>query len=527
MRKALIFLLAALVILLVVYAKPKEGFTNLLGVNWTQTNDGTPAALYTDLPIKQPKTVALAEAGVGNIQPSPPSAADLPSAPFYQRSKETPNPYRDPSLEPAKYIRILGVKEDLQAFFGFQAPMLEDRADPSIQIPLTRARADMKELIDVQSVMERNPGLQSRITQKQLDDIQSNLRYLREILHDLESSGAIQPTALEGFEDLAATNDTNTVQGAPVDSPENDGTGPRATLRELQEFQFKVVVEIARLEASGTSDPVIQGRLTTLNRIKDDVDQVITQLQNGSLTPETVPIFVSDIEIALPILGDPSDPLPQILNETGLPPAIASLFPGGMSPSDTEQAAQINNIVQGYMENLFEGASWGVNLMFKYDNPNVLKLKKEAAEASALAAISTGVPGVDATMDDETTMEIAPFIGYDPATKLATPAIANQLPTDAGYDSGLPGTSESRMLPEPKSGHLDWKARSQQIKEQIRRRGLDPKDFGALPDDAIVSKDYSWRGYTQMMCMRLNTTLDPGLATTVGCPPQNWSGWRD
>ena len=523
MRKALIFLLAALVILLVVYVKPKEGFTNLMGVNWTQTNDGTPAALYTSLPIKQPKTVALAEAGVGNIQPSPPSAADLPSAPFSQRSKETPNPYRDPSLEPAKYIRILGVKEDLQAFFGFQAPMMEDRADPSIQIPLTRARADMNELIDVQSVMERNPGLQSRITQKQLEDIQSNLRYLREILHDLESSGAIQPTALEGFEDIGATNavttpsSAKTGQGAPVASSIGDGTGPRATLKQLQEFQFKIVVEIKRLEASGTSDPVIQGRLNTLNRIKDDVDQVITQLQNGSLTPETVPIYASDIEKALPVLGNPSDPLPQVLKKTGLPPAVASLFPGGMSPKDTEQATQINNIVKGYMKNLFEGASWGLNLMFKYDNPNVLKLKKDAAEASA--SISTGLPGVAA--------DAAPVTGYDPTTKLVAPAIANQLPTDAGYDSGLPGTSDSRMLPEPKSGHLDWKVRSQQIKEQIRRRGLDPKDFGALPDDAIVSKDYSWRGYTQMMCMRLNTTLDPGLATTVGCPPQNWSGWKD
>jgi hypothetical protein len=531
MRKALLFLLAAFVILLVVYAKPKEGFTNLMGVNWTQTNDGTPAALYTSLPVKQPKTVALAEAGVGNIQPSPPSAADLPSAPFSQRSKETPNPYRDPSLEPAKYIRILGVKEDLQAFFGFQAPMLEDRADPSIQIPLTRARADMNELIDVQSVMERNPGLQSRITQKQLDDVQSNLRYLREILHDLETSGAIQPTALEGFEDLGATNtvavpsSAKTDQGAPVSFSMDDGTGPRATLVQLQEFQVKVVVEIKRLEASGTSDPVIQGRLNTLNRIKDDVDQVITQYQNGSLTPDTVPIYASDIEKALPVLGNPSDPLPQLLDKTGLPPAVASLFPGGMSPKDTEQAAQINNIVQGYMKNLFEGASWGLNLMFKYDNPNVLKLKKEVADAqlaattASPAGITTGLPGIAATA--------APIVGADTSTKVATPAIANQLPTDSGYDSGLPGTSESRMLPEPKVGHLDWKTRSQQIKEQIRRRGLDPKDFGALPDDAIVSKDYSWRGYTQMMCMRLNTTLDPGLATTVGCPPQNWSGWKD
>jgi hypothetical protein len=523
MHKALIFLLAVLLICLVVFAKPNEGFTTLMGMKVTDMNEGTPPALYTTLPIKEPKTVAVAEAGVGNIQPSPPPASDLPSAPFSQRSKETPNPYRDPSLEPAKYIRILGVKEDLQAFFGFQAFMLEDRADPSIQMPLTRARADMKELIDVQSVMERNPGLQSRITQKQLDDIQSNLRYLREILHDLESSGAIQPTALEGFEDSSMTQAVTAPsslieQAAPVQS--DDGTGPRATLKQLQEFQFKIVVEIKRLEASGTSDPVIVGRLNTLNRIKDDVDQVITQLENGSLTPETVPIFASDIEMALPVLGNPSDPLPQLLNQTGLPPAVASLFPGGMSPKDTEQAQQINNIVKGYMQNLFEGASWGLNLMFKYDNPNVLKLKKQAAEAEAAGRqVGTGLPGVAA--------EAAPVVGVEPSAKVVAPAIANQLPTDSGYDSGLPGTSESRMLPEPKSGNLDWKARSQQIKEQVRRRGLDPKDFGALPDNAIVSKDFSWRGYTQMMCMRLNTTLDPGLATTVGCPPQNWSGWKD
>ena len=523
MHKALLFLLAVLLICLVVFAKPNEGFTTLMGMKVTDMNEGTPAALYTSLPIKEPKTVGIAEAGVGNIQPSPPPASDLPSAPFTQRSKETPNPYRDPSLEPAKYIRILSVKEDLQAFFGFQAFMLEDRADPSIQMPLTRARADMKELIDVQSVMERNPGLQSRITQKQLDDIQSNLRYLREILHDLESSGAIQPTALEGFEDssmsqLVSAPGSIIEQAAPVES--DDGTGPRATLKELQEFQFKIVVEIKRLEASGTSDPVIVGRLNTLNRIKDDVDQVITQLENGSLTPETVPIFTSDIEMALPVLGDPSDPLPQILNETGLPPAVASLFPGGMSPQDTEQAMQINNIVKGYMKNLFEGASWGLNLMFKYDNPNVLLLKKQAAEAEAVSKLgTTGLPGVAA--------ESSAIMGVEPTARVVAPAIANQLPTDAGYDSGLPGTSDSRMLPEPKSGNLDWKSRSQQIKEQVRRRGLDPKDFGALPDNAIVSKDFSWRGYTQMMCMRLNTTLDPGLATTVGCPPQSWSGWKD
>jgi hypothetical protein len=543
MQKALLFFLAVVIIGLIVFMKPVEGFSTLMGVSWTDMNEGTPASLYSKLPINQPKVVDVAEAGIGNVQPSPPSAGTLPSAPAPQRSKETPNPYRDPTLEPAKYIRLLGVKEDLQAFFGFQAFMLEDRGDPSIQIPLTRARADMAELINVQSVMERNPGLPSRINNKQLDDIRSNLEYLRDILHELEASGAIQPQALEGFTDTPQADispvhiyqeDTSYEYKTKEEidkymadmlaksvSTQPDTIEKRATLKELQDFQIKVVVEITRLEAPGTSDPVIVGRLNTLNRIKNDVDQVIQQIQDGVLTPETVPIYSSDIEKALPLLGNPSDPLPNLLEKTGLPPAIQNLFPGGMSPKDTEQAAQINNIMTGYMENLFEGASWGVgvNLNFQYDNPKIAQLKADAAKGAA--ASSTGLPGVQ-------TAPLPVPQGADPQMALTAAAKPDfNERTTTTFDAGLPGLSITRTLPEPTSGRLDWKQRSQQIREQIRRRGLNPADFGALPEDAQVGSDFSWRGYTQMMCMRLNTTPDPGLAQSVGCPPTNWQGWRD
>jgi hypothetical protein len=273
---------------------------------------------------------------------------------------------------------------------------------------------------------------------------------------------------------------------------------------------------------------VIQGRLNTLNRIKDDVDQVIAQLQSGALTPETVPIFSSDIERALPLLGKPSDPLPQVLRQTGLPPAIANLFPGGMSPKDTEQALQINNIMKGYMNNLFEGTSWGVNLSLKYDNPNVLKLQAEAAKGGP--ALDTEpqeyplTPGLPSSQPIQTNMKV---VGQNPTAALVSRVADATLDrTSTGYEAGLPGSSMSRMLPEVKVGDLDWKQRSQQIKEQIRRRGMNPMDFGAMPDDVVVSNEFSWKGYTQMMCSRLNSTTDPGLPTTVGCPPQNWQGWR-
>lgn len=635
MEKALLFFLAVLLVIAIVYTRPKtEGFTTLMGVNWTSMNEGTPVACYSSLPIKQPKVVNIAEAGVGNIQPSPPPASDLPTAPAGLRSKETPNPYINPVLEPARYIRILGVKEDLQAFFGFQASSLEQRSDPSITIPLNRARADMAELIDVQSVMERNPGLQSRITNKQLDDIQANLRYLRQMLYDLEASGAIQQTALEGFVsyetypkalaegfadvspndeivtklkemitswtkvkqltsapkaintantsiarmnnlmdqylngtksmtpdelleeqvriktaindnttwlqmiikefnlDLnpATTVDLQPKPQAPMPSstlPEPttqvESTEQRASLKELQDFQIKVVVEIQRLNASGTSDPVIQGRINVLNRIKDEVDDVITKIQNGFYTPNTVPIYKSDIEKALPILGKPTSPLPEVLRKNNLPPAIASLFPGGLSPADNEQAAQITNVVKGYMTNLFEGASWGINLNFKYDNPNIAKLQAKAASIERQAPLqgpapTTGIPGVQPGSRLE---------GGNVTDPVLTPSPNGIYRTTDSYDYGLPGSSILREFPPLKPAGLDWKTKAQEIREQIRRRGLNPTQFGALPTDAIVSDDFSWRGYTQMLCTRLKTTSDPGLPVTVGCPPDNWSGWKD
>jgi hypothetical protein len=73
---------------------------------------------------------------------------------------------------------------------------------------------------------------------------------------------------------------------------------------------------------------------------------------------------------------------------------------------------------------------------------------------------------------------------------------------------------------------LDWKARTKQICEQVRMRGLDPQDFGCLKESDEVSPNYSWRGHAKMVCSRLGSTPDPALPQTCGCPPANWGGWN-
>ena len=77
-----------------------------------------------------------------------------------------------------------------------------------------------------------------------------------------------------------------------------------------------------------------------------------------------------------------------------------------------------------------------------------------------------------------------------------------------------------------KTAKYDWKEKSAQICDSIRKHGLDPKDFGCMDPSKQVSPDYSWRGNARMVCTRLLTTPDPGLPETCGCPPLEWPGWR-
>lgn len=511
MQQIVLFFLLFFLIIGISFAKPaKEGFTNFFGYNFTQANEGTPPPFNTKnggLPLNQPPTPELAEAGVGNIEPSPPPASNLPSAPFGLISKQVPRPYRNPTMEPAKLIQILALKEDLQAFFGFQAPQFESTSDPSIQMPLTRARADMKELIDVASVMERNPGLPSRVTNKTIEEMRSNLRYLQAMLRDMKVSGAIEGT--EGFADMDSDDE---------DSP--------ATKEDLKEFRTRVWTEIKRLSASGTTDPLTQGRINTLEKIKQEITEILDKLEDGRMTPETVPISKKDLEKALPNLGSPTAPLPNLLKKAGLPPAIQNLFPGGMSPADAEQSTQINNIVQGYMKDIFEGTSWGVDLGAKvnlqYDSPRAVQIRGHRPRPNVEGAeVDTGVPGVTMRISKYDETETTPSDVKQSCGNTYTPA------GRPNYEFGLPGSSRDRVLPPIRAGGLDWKVRSHQICDQVRKRGMDPLVFGAMPPGAEVSEDFNWKGYTRMLCKRLESTADPGLPITVGCPEQNWDGWKE
>jgi hypothetical protein len=433
-----------------------------------------------------------------NVQPSN-LPGQLPVAPYEQIAAMSPLPYQDTTLIKANRQQLIEMLELLKGFLAFEAQEISERSDPTVQLPLNTARSDFHSLQAEVEVLNRNPGLQPNITLSHLNEISSNLAYLQREVRLIGAAGPIQGPIYEFVQPV-------NVQGGSLEGFENmngemnSGTnGQIATPKELEEFIARLSAEIIRLAASGTTDPIINARIVALTQMKSNVQTIIDQVQTGALMPVEIPIMKKDIDNAFPILGKPDEPLPQVIRTLGLPPGLANLLPSNVQ-KDPNTMREINKLVDKYADTVVNGVS--ASFSVKYTSPN----QREAEKARALKSTidTTGFPSA-ADLDNACNNKFMPDGGQAPVTDRLAPR-----PDDAGR-----GPS-----------HFDWKTRSKQIEGQVKRRGLNQNDFGIMPDNTKVSKDFSWKGYARMMCTRLQATMDPSLPETCGCPPMDWPGWR-
>jgi hypothetical protein len=396
-------------------------------------------------------------------------------------------PYRDPTLESAPFRRLSELLESLKGFFTFEAKSLEKLSDPAVQLPLTTARGDLQRLTDEISVLKRNPGIDSALTQGQADDIQANLAYLQRKYR--MSVNAVSGSSLEeGFTNAVESND-------------------RLNLEEVKELKVRIESEMARLSSSGTTDPVTTSRVDTLNTIKLNVENIITEVETGLRPAAEIPIMKKDRDSFLPLMSDVSKPLPQLLNSANLPVSISNAFPA-YDNGDKSGALAAQALFEKYGEKIFNGLSWSLGL--KFTSPNEVAAavaKAPGAEKSETPVFHTGsgrdsIPGSAAIAFPRGQMESVTG-GMELERLEARP------PLEIG-----------------KAATFDWRSKAAQICDSIRKQGMDPNDFGCMDPSKQVSPDYSWRGNARMVCTRLLTTPDPGLPETCGCPPLEWPGWR-
>jgi hypothetical protein len=463
---ALLSVLIALFVVAKVYAK--EGFVGFPPLN----TDSKPIIPDT---IPPPVNDAVINPKMASDLPG-----GLPTAPYEQIGRNLPTPYAEPRLVKTTRQRILNVLESLKGFLAFQATEIEDRSDPSIQLPLQTARGDFQRLQSEANVLQRNPGLTPHMTAMDIAQIEDNVAYLQV---EAEMVGVNRPYQ-------SSVHDADLEEGF-----KNGGDKTPASLSELIDFSTRIQSAISSLSASGTTDPIVQARIGNLTGMMADVDAVITKIQSGVILSNQVPILKTDIDKALPVLGNMSSPLPSILRNLA-------------HNSGQGGSADVLNTIMRYAEKIFSKADNGFHFSVNYDiqkgsMDGDMDVRRDGYENQS-SLWNTGFP----SMRDLDQVADSPEMN-----RIRAP-----------QDTTDPWSRDPRAEGRP-SMPFDWRRRSNDIIGQIRKREMNPADFGAMPMDAVVSNDFSWKGYTKMICTRLMAAQQNKMDEMCGCPPQDWNGW--
>ena len=468
-----------------------EGFENLLSSSISEP--------------KIPKGLVPAK-GDTEAMPNPLIPGGLPFGPYAQMASVGSFQYQDPSSMPASLVQMKKLNEDLRSFLVFEGIHLSNSSDPTVSLPLTQLRADARKLQDEVAVLDKNPGVQSQLTQQVLADIEGSLTFLQKKVRLFETSGVIS----EGFRGSRTKGkdskgkDKDTYKGKGKDrkgkDKDKDSKGKdnkskekkRATKSDIVLLQTKTYAAILALSASGTVDPVVQARIKRLQEMYTALTDMVTKLNKGQWKESDIPVYKEDIQEILPNLAKPQKPVKDVFSQGN-----------GKKLNLIEE--QLSNLVgaenaQDVFKNLKERGMFKISMDLGY-NVNAPTFKKEI------------------NLQKDGTMKPSDKINSNVVTKETSNKPSGKgMEMDSAYDTNMKGSNDN-------VGKFDWKKRADTICEQVKLRGLDPLDFGCIPKDSLMTPAYSWRGYTKMVCGRLGTTMDPGLPVSCGCPPQTWKGW--
>jgi hypothetical protein len=473
---AFLLLLFTLIVIFVYTSQSNEGFTGVPVKPAVPTKSETvPAAIA---PVSQ-------KGVVGEVVSPHTIPGGLPMAPYGQIANMSPLPYQDTTAIKANRQQIVSLLEMLKGFLAFEAQELLERSDPSIQLPLGNARSDLQILQNAVDLLNRNPGLQPSITLTTLNEMSANVAYLQEQVRLSGSGGPRGPNNMfsEGFVDAA----TGATGATPV----------RATVDDLTTFIVRITSEITTLSASGTTDPVKTKRIAALTQLKNSVQTIINNVNSGTVQASQIPVLKSDVQNAFPALSNTNQSLSSVLQSAGLSTALANLIVP-QSSGNSQIMKEVKEVIDKYADQILNGVSATFNV--KYVSPR----ETELMHAASSMVDKSGFPSAS-DLDHISNTQFMPANTGAPVTDHLAPT-----PGDAGR-----GPSQ-----------FDWKQRANEIEDQVKRRGLNPNDFGIMPEGTNVSNDFSWKGYTRMMCTRLQATSDPALGITCGCPPMDWKGWR-
>lgn len=417
--------------------------------------------------------------------PNPSIPGELPFGPYAQMASVGSFQYQDPAMLPVELSQMKKVNEDLKSFLAFEAVNISGSSDPTVQLPLTQLRADSRKLQQEISTLDKNPGVQSQMTQQDLADIEGALMFLQKKVRLFETSGVVSD-GVEGFKNPTKVKNVEKT---------------KATKADLELLQTKTYAAILTLSASGTVDPVVQARIKRLQAMYTALSEMVTKLNKGQWTEKDIPVYKEDIKEVLPNLAKPQKNVKDVFSQTS-----------GKKLNPIEQ--QISTLVgvenaQDVFKNLKDKGMFKISVDLGYNVGGSESAKKDKMRSP--------------TYKHE--MDLQRDGSMKASQSINRPSKEEGTQMNLPFDSVTPGMDDRHAMKHSEASRFDWKKRAATICEQVKLRGLDPLDFGCIPKDSLTSPAYSWRGHAKMVCGRLGTTPDPDLPIACGCPPQKWKGW--
>jgi hypothetical protein len=515
------------------------------------------------IPLISPRRQTLVQ---GEVKPFTLPSAALLAPPPGQTASINALPSEDPALQKAKGGRLQNVYESMRGFYNSDAIGLQKMGDSSIQLPLATAKSDYARLSDELATLSKNPGLESSLTEDDLNGIEANLGYLQNKWRMSVNSGASpMPPTNEGFQSTTGGGPSTSTGGGPStstgggpststgDGPSTStgggpststGGGPSTstggggsnsiTLADLQMLITKIDLEIVRLQASGATDSNTQSRISVLTATRQRIEDLVTNIKSGVQSISTVPLIKSDINDFLKTVSNPTSPLKDILKDWGLSSLLSSLFPA-YAAGDINGAALSRELFDKYAKDMTKNLSWDVSFNYKGKAEQDIAANYASAMSDARYIVdSTGQPVASNSplIPNSSTggggSRGGGAAGYRGVFDSIITSITGQKPVSLHIGMGASGAGQTSHAAgsSHKAAVFDWKTRSEQICKQINARGLNSYDYGCMKSTDTIKANFSWRGYSRMICTRLGTNYDPSIPELCGCPPPTWPGWR-
>jgi hypothetical protein len=531
-------------------------FLVIAAVSWKTSvqmdgfQDITPAGASPGLsiPVISPRAQTLIK---GEVKPFAEPSTALLAPPPGQTASVNSLPPEDPAMQKANSRRLYSIYESLIGFFKNEAEGLKNMGDSSVTLPMNTARADIGRLRDELGAIDRNPGLESSLTQDDANEIEANLAYLQKKWRlSANAMGAPSPMkpVSEGFSPVQKRGWFNALFGTAQEGFQSDGSvgsvaasGTRsgtstgcsgssckANVDDLMNLSTQITAEIVRLQASGAQDATTQNRMKLLSSILQTVSDLISGLKNFTIKPEDITLTKGQMTAFLKSIKNPNSPLTTLLSDWGLPSGLGNLFPT-YAAGDVSGADLAKELFGKYIKDL-KNLSWDIGLSYKGQAEQDIAANYASAMKDArYFADTAGTPTASNADNSAPTSAGGVSSGYRGLFDSVITSVTGQKPTTVDVSMGATtGSGHAKNMPHSTTSQpFDWKERAKQICSQIKMRELNPYEFGCLKDEnSVRQENFSWRGYAKMVCSRLGTVYDPSIPELCGCPPPSWIGWR-